>query len=92
MHGKPHCQHAAWAAGIKQIHHQHLPYSCVTKPDGAAGSCSAHCPGGEQQSIDEHEVRQHLLTLVAGHKSVLQGCFLVDQLVFEELMHASGQH
>lgn len=34
-------------------------------------------------------MRQHLLTLVAGHKGALQGCFLVDQLVFEELMHAS---
>ncbi len=34
----------------------------------------------------EREVRDHLLELVDNDKGMLPGCFLVDQLVFQESM------
>jgi hypothetical protein len=37
-------------------------------------------------SYDEREVQRRLLELVGGERGCVQGCFLVDQLVFQEMM------
>lgn len=44
--------------------------------------------GAPAASVDEKDVQRRLLDLVGGDKSALQGCFVVDQLVFQELMFA----
>lgn len=38
-------------------------------------------------STDEKEVQKKLLELVSGDRTRLQGCFMVDQLVFQEMMY-----
>ncbi len=37
---------------------------------------------------DEASVQKSLSELVGGDKTLMQGCFLVDQLVFTEMMYA----
>lgn len=36
---------------------------------------------------DEVHVQKALSDLVGGDRSLMQGCFLVDQLVFQEMMY-----
>uniref|UniRef100_A0A7S0R2F9 non-specific serine/threonine protein kinase n=1 Tax=Chlamydomonas leiostraca TaxID=1034604 RepID=A0A7S0R2F9_9CHLO len=37
--------------------------------------------------VDEVVVQRHLSDLVGGDRALIQGCFLVDQLVFQEMMY-----
>ena len=39
---------------------------------------------------DEREVQRHLLALVWNKRKLLPGCFMVDQLVFQESMVKSA--
>mmetsp|Transcript_23560 Transcript_23560/g.51706 ORF Transcript_23560/g.51706 Transcript_23560/m.51706 type:complete len:731 (-) Transcript_23560:30-2222(-) len=38
------------------------------------------------EPVDEREVQKKLLELVGGNRDLLQGCFMTDQLVFQESM------
>lgn len=42
--------------------------------------------GAPAASVDEKDVQRRLLELVGNDKARLPGCFVVDQLVFQELM------
>lgn len=44
--------------------------------------------GGGGGVPDEREVQRRLLELLGGDRSRMQGCFVCDQLVFQEMMHS----
>ncbi len=43
--------------------------------------------GAPGAAADERDVQRRLLELVGGDRQRLQGAFIVDQLVFQEMMY-----